>query len=273
PLENMADVVKDVLKQVSEQNEKFKSTDVHKDIPLEIDIGNLLSVDSNPIDLSKFRSKKETFLKALTRDNTQLLINKIWELPSERHEDVIVAKLPEPTTIIPRINRLPKTRTLTKWQDFAKTKGIKKRKKDKLVWDKVVKDWRPRYGYKRVTSDTDNWVMEYKKNEDPYTDLFAKKAGEKSERVAKNELQRLRNIARSQNKRVPGVGLTPTETPDAAAVSKAIVVAKSSTASLGRYTETLPKEKPQKRTGAKRKFDPVIGDIRAEKLKNLEIFD
>lgn len=34
--------------------------------------------------------------------------------------------------------------------------------------------------------------------EDPNVDLFAKKNKEKKERVAKNELQRLRNIARSQ---------------------------------------------------------------------------
>ena len=34
--------------------------------------------------------------------------------------------------------------------------------------------------------------------EDPNVDLFAKRKKEKKERVAKNELQRLRNIARSQ---------------------------------------------------------------------------
>lgn len=33
---------------------------------------------------------------------------------------------------------------------------------------------------------------------DPFEDQFAKKKGEKKERVAKNELQRLRNIARAQ---------------------------------------------------------------------------
>lgn len=33
---------------------------------------------------------------------------------------------------------------------------------------------------------------------DPYEDQFAKKKEEKKERVAKNELQRLRNIARAQ---------------------------------------------------------------------------
>lgn len=36
---------------------------------------------------------------------------------------------------------------------------------------------------------------------DPYEDLFDKKKVAKSEKVAKNELQRLRNIARAHNKK------------------------------------------------------------------------
>lgn len=39
------------------------------------------------------------------------------------------------------------------------------------------------------------------------TDMFAAKAEAKSEKVAKNELQRLRNIARSQNVKLPRTGL------------------------------------------------------------------
>lgn len=41
-------------------------------------------------------------------------------------------------------------------------------------------------------------IFEFFFPEDPNVDLFAKKNKEKKERVAKNELQRLRNIARSQ---------------------------------------------------------------------------
>lgn len=38
-------------------------------------------------------------------------------------------------------------------------------------------------------------------------DMFAKKASEKSEKVAKNELQRLKNVARSKKIKVPREGL------------------------------------------------------------------
>lgn len=52
---------------------------------------------------------------------------------------------------------------------------------------------------------------------------------------------------------VPGVGLTPTEQPSKDHLSKALAVAYKSTASIGRFTEKLPKEKPTKFSGKKRK--------------------
>ena len=55
---------------------------------------------------------------------------------------------------------------------------------------------------------------------------------------------------------MPGVGLTPTETPSKEHLSKALVLAKKSTASIGKFTEKLPKEKPSKYTGKKRKVRP-----------------
>lgn len=67
----------------------------------------------------------------------QILINKIWELPTERVDEAIVAKLPKPQFILPRSRQVPKPKPLTKWQKFAKEKGItsKKKNKSKLKWD------------------------------------------------------------------------------------------------------------------------------------------
>lgn len=42
------------------------------------------------------------------------------------------------------------------------------------------------------------------------TDMYEKKAGVKSEKVAKNELQRLKNIARAKKVKIPRVGLPTT---------------------------------------------------------------
>jgi hypothetical protein len=87
-----------------------------------------------------FRSEsdRDQYLKALARDNTQLLLNCIWELPTERVEEAIVAKLPAPTFVLPREKPLPKPKPLTKWQKYAQEKGITKTKKLKLTWDETL---------------------------------------------------------------------------------------------------------------------------------------
>jgi regulator of ribosome biosynthesis len=60
-------------------------------------------------------------------------------LPTERVEEAIVAKLPAPTFLLPREKPLPKVKPLTKWQKFAREKGISRKKKSKLNWDETLK--------------------------------------------------------------------------------------------------------------------------------------
>jgi regulator of ribosome biosynthesis len=145
----------------------------------------------------------------LTRDNTQLLFNQIWELPTERIDEAIVAKLPKQKFSLPRFRSVPKPRPLTKWEKFAKEKGIVKKKKSKLTWDEQLKKWIPLYGFKRAAAQKDkDWVLEVPQNANPMEDQFAKKIEAKSEKVAKNELQRLRNIAKARNVKIPRFGLT-----------------------------------------------------------------
>ena len=63
--------------------------------------------------------------------------------------------------------------------------------------------------------------------QDSNVDLFEKKAEEKKERVAKNELQRLRNLARASGmKKVPGIGATPSEKPSKLELGRQFVTAK-----------------------------------------------
>ena len=58
-------------------------------------------------------------------------------------------------------------------------------------------------------------------------DLFEKQAEEKKERVAKNELQRLRNLARASGmKKVPGIGATPSEKPSKLELGRQFLTAK-----------------------------------------------
>ncbi|XP_059151383.1 ribosome biogenesis regulatory protein homolog [Physella acuta] len=265
-------VVDNILSSKNEED-KFKSIVVENSEIIDLDEGLLLAVNDNKIDLKEFRKNQEETLKSCARDATQVLFNSLWQLPVERVEGSYLITLPEPKTWLPREKPVPKKKPLTKWQEYAKAKGILNKKKSRKVWDEVTQDYKPRWGYNRANDSTKDWLIEVPANADPMEDQYAKRKTAKQERVAKNELQRLRNIARTQKKKVPGVGLTPTEQPSKDYLSKALAIAHKSTASIGKFTEKLAKEKPSKYTGKKRKFEPTIGNLSQEKQKQLQILD
>ncbi len=274
----------EVLAKAKAQESELPSTTVERPLDQENDLGNLMGCETNDLDFiiedaSNSDSKDfEAKLKSHARDNVQFLFNEIWSLPTERVEDAIVAVLPPPSTVIPREKPLPKPKPMTKWEKYAKEKGIVKQKKTRKVWDDVVKEWVPRFGYKKAKAEAQkNWMMEYKEGQDE--DPFEKAIEAKRERVAKNELQRLRNIARSKNTKVPGVGLTPTTPSDSQTsndLKKASELTTKATASLGKFQENLPKSlaknvKPTK--GKKRKFESVVGEADQEKAKNMKVLE
>lgn len=266
----------ELLEKIGKENEeKLKSIHVEKAIDLEIDVGSLIAVDNNLLDEKALRSNTETYIQSLARDNAQLLFNEIWKLPSEKMQDATVAQLPAPTLVLPREKHIPKPKPLTKWEEFAKLKGIVKRKKgSKMEWDEESKSWKPRWGYKRAGDKTKEWVLEVPANADPNEDQFEKEIKAKKERVAKNELQRLRNIARRRGKKVPGIGetLAPDGNKSIPQLKKTYDVARQSTASLGRFDDKLKGEKPTKNQGKKRKFE-ALGYSSKEKQKQLDLLN
>ena len=179
----------EVLAQAQAKESALPSTSVERPLEQENDLGNLMGSEVNDLNLEPSSEKFEEKLKSRARDNTQLLYNEIWTLPTERVEEAIVVVLPPPSTVIPREKPIPKPKPLTKWERYAKEKGIEKKKQPKKVWDDVVKEWVPRFGYKKAQAEAQkNWMMEYKEGQDE--DPFEKAIEAKRERVAKNELQR-----------------------------------------------------------------------------------
>ncbi|XP_013373646.1 PREDICTED: ribosome biogenesis regulatory protein homolog isoform X3 [Chinchilla lanigera] len=262
-----------LAKAEQDEVEKLQRITVHKELELEFDLGNLLASDRNaPTALRQAGPAPEAELRALARDNTQLLVNQLWQLPTERVEEAVVARLPEPTTRLPREKPLPKPRPLTRWQQFARLKGIRPKKKTSLVWDEVSGQWRRRWGYKRARDDTKEWLIEVPDGADPLQDQFAKRVQAKKERVAKNELNRLRNLARAHRTQLPSAaGMRPAGHQTKEELRRAVQVAKLSTASAGRFQERLPKERAPRGSGRKRKFQPLFGDFAAERKSQLEL--
>lgn len=246
------DIVKEVLEKQAREAEKYKSTTVEKHEEVNIDLGRMMVTDWNSFDEKALKENTESYIANLTRENVQLLINGIWELPTERLDEHIVAKLPKPGFALPRARKLPEPKTLTKWEQFAKAKGIKKRVKDKKVYDEELGRWVPTFGYQKYKADQEkNWVIEVPKNVDPMTDMFQKKKDLKNERVAKNEISRMRNIARAKKVELPRTGFVSEESASAKELHIAATIAKHSTASVGVFQDKLPKEKAARGIGVR----------------------
>lgn len=207
----------DLVNQILDNDEERDADlNVQKEIDVDIDEGTLLVSDYNALNLKPGAGglNLEMSLKALTRGNVQLLVNKVWALPTKCIDDTIVAELPKPNYVLPRSRKLPKPKPLTKWQQFAKEKGLRVKKKgsSKLKWDDLLQKWTPAYGFRKAEADKQKeWLVECNEEGKPNEDPFAAIKVAKTERKAKNELQRLRNLAKAKNLKIPKVGLPSSE--------------------------------------------------------------
>lgn len=121
------------------------------------------------------------------------------------------------TTRLPRAKPVPKPKPLTRWEKFAKSKGITKKKKDRLVYDEATDAWVPKHGYGRIGTtsreakregkvETD-WAYELRPGDDPNVDHIERKTLEKQQRVLKNKMNQLGNIDRAETASASRKGL------------------------------------------------------------------
>ncbi|KHJ75285.1 ribosome biogenesis regulatory protein, partial [Oesophagostomum dentatum] len=147
------------------------------------------------------------------------------------------------------------------------------------VFDEATKEWKPTYGYRRGNDDTKDWLIEIPDNADPNKDYFAERVEKKKERVAKNETQRLKNLARQMKttmRKGPsvdasiGIGVAPEEK-SKEQLRFAVDRAKAATASAGKYQRLAKGEKENVKKGKKRKFLPnEAGGEKEQALRVLE---
>lgn len=89
-----------------------------------------------------------------------------------------------------------------------------------LLYCLFTQKWVPTYGFQRAQAERQkDWVLEVPQNADPMEDQFAKKAEAKSEKVAKNEIQRMRNIVKAKRGAIPRTGYLGPETASSKDVS------------------------------------------------------
>ncbi|KAJ2248006.1 Rhodanese- sulfurtransferase, partial [Coemansia sp. RSA 454] len=204
----------------------------------------------------------------LSREGAQLLVNELFSQPTTVDEDSVYAMLPKITTTLPREKPLPKEKPMTRWEKFAKLKGIESRKKSRLVFDETSGEYRPRFGYKGVNNDDQKpWLIEVPGNADVNADMYQERRDEKKERIEKNTRRMTRN---AEERMAVERGLNPRDMRKRE-LQNALVMSKGSTASMGKFDEKLKGEPKVK--GLKRKFDPLVAAAGTEKSKNMDILN
>ncbi|KIJ56929.1 hypothetical protein M422DRAFT_773668 [Sphaerobolus stellatus SS14] len=239
----------DVSSIIATEQAKQKSVVVEKDIPLDIDPGLLTITDLNPLSFEDYEKDREGLLRATARDGCQALIGAIFSLPVESTVEGPLAKLPPPTTQLPRSKPLPKVKPPTKWEKFASAKGIQKTRTEKKIWDEEKQEWVNRWGRGGKSREKEEqWATPVKANADMDFDPVKAARDARKERVAKNEKQKLKNLERAGV--VPAVSREERKRE----IEKTVATSRVSTASMGKFDKKLEGEK--KLRGIKRKFDP-----------------
>ncbi|CAK9290300.1 unnamed protein product [Gordionus sp. m RMFG-2023] len=205
------------------------------------DIGNLLVYNPAPI-FSNIKNYND-IIRDITHANVKQLLNRINKLESERKEDVIVVKLPPCETRLPREKRIPIAKPNTKWEAFAKSKGIKDKKKERMVFDEVTKSWKPAWGYNRANDEkTKNWLIELPDNANPFDDAFALKqqkrvaSDKKIERAQMNNAKRAK-IATGLNQ--PFNQISSSFSSNKEHLNKSLKEAHQATASMGKFSAKI----------------------------------
>jgi len=254
---------------------QYKPITVDKDDDLKYDLGHLCAFDYHPIDSQELKNNAN-YLSELSRDNVQLLFTKIFQLPSKVVPDGVLAELPKATTVLPRSKPLPELKQPTRWEKFAKIKGIKpKSRKPQLVWDEAHQDYRRRYGYMRANNPEDQWVIPQDPKDKTGVDPFTKMKDEKKIRAEKQGEKQQRNKTESKLEKARSQAQVGTKLKDD--ISRTFALVSRSTASLGKFDRRLPGETEAPKVKGTRKVAGVGagvgGDMAGEKTGNMVLID
>jgi regulator of ribosome biosynthesis len=261
------------------------AVDAHEG-PLDIDAGHLLVSDAAPLDFTYTAPDREELASMRARGVLQRLIAELFALPSETDVSGRFAQLPEGETTFPRLRALPPSeKPLTKWEQFAKDKGIKKRKRTKHVFDEQSDEWKRRHGYQRAKDANEVIIMPGKwsevagKTEDPFT----REEREKRERVGKNQEKQNKNLLNAVATHgvkalPPTLRLSVTGKKGAVGAGKlgkremkdvAAQVAYS-TASVGKFNAPVAGDDKIKMRGKRRQFSSVT-EVDTERKKSADV--
>lgn len=251
-------------------------TDFQAPPGVELDIGNLIAFDH--------RVGLEGSEQDIARQGAEVLVRAIFSLPATSSDEGRFVTLPKPTFDLPREKPIPKERTPTKWEQFAKEKGIQKKKRDRLVLDEATGEYVPRYGRNSKNALDKDVIIPHKEGMGDDYDPFSEKRKEKKKRIQQNKKQNLANIGRAAKRSqldpiqaldVAKTGASGKKYFPKSALKDTLAIAQKSTASAGRFDKKMKNEPKQKTQGRKKKYGSSGGSgaVQQEKQRSQKIAD
>ncbi|OAF70851.1 Ribosome biogenesis regulatory protein [Intoshia linei] len=227
-----------------------------------IDSSRVVLTNDEILNKEKMNKNRSEYLDSMAHTLIGKLFSSLNKLKSV-DEIGRIKKTENPLILLPREKIRDEEEEDTKWDKFAKLKGIQKKKRTRNVWDDNSRKWLPRWGYKSKSNTNDkDWLIEVPNNANPYEDQFEKRSNIRSEKIAKNSFKQMKNIERTSTYKDKRQKLK----------SNLSVIAKSN-ASIGKYNEK-PKNlnKHMKKSKGPREKIP-IGNLKNEKEKLHNIVD
>ncbi|KAL3896932.1 MAG: hypothetical protein SGCHY_003756 [Lobulomycetales sp.] len=231
---------------------------------MQIDAGLLTATDAN--DIAGNLNSRNLLLAA--ERSVSALVKAIFALPTAPSTDAnaTLARLPLPSTVLPRERPIPKAKPLTKWEAFAKEKGIKNKKKSRFTYDEASGRELPAWGYKSAQNDKmADWLVEIPDSAPLDHDPRSIAREDKKARVQRNKAKQVANVDRANPAYAKGEARKRV-------LESSLRLSKTATASLGRFDNAIRGEPKIKRT-EKRKFDSTTGNSTAEHEKTSRIVD
>ena len=253
-----------------EEKENFNTT---------LDLGRLAVFDSTTFNNNELELNEDEIVNEAEK-NLKLIFTELYKLKNiqngEEKENVDydkplnAVKLPFPSTILPRSKAIPKhSKTLTKWEEFAKERGISKKKKARMVYSEKLDEYLPRWGknsVKKMESKAD-YILEDKpkfEGKNPFT----MQKQESKLKVLKNKKQEEDNkekyLKKKREKDSKLKGNIKEE-------RKKLEIAQKSTASLGRFDKKLKNEQKINPLKYKKVSSDVFSSTKAEKSRDSKL--
>ena len=139
----------------------------------------------------------ERFLLDKATAGTTQLISALWTLPTAPSDEGPLAQLPGTSYFLPRAKAPPAPKEDSKWEQFAKEKGIEQRKRGRKEWNEEAQEWTARYGMDSKSDKDTAWPIMEASKDDPYADPWELARDVKKAKVEKNQVQQTKNLEKA----------------------------------------------------------------------------